>query len=136
MFITRASRHDRADVAGFLGAQGYSGDGVGRGTVFFAREGGVVGSVRLVEVAPQVLVIEDLVVDRQRRRQGIGSRLMQAAMNSRGGALFVRTEPAYSPFFERLGFAEVPAGNVPEAVAAELGGDVPSGGHVVMRARG
>ena len=123
-------------MADFLSGQGYSGDGVARGTLFYAREGGVVGSVRLVEAAPQQLVIHDLVVDRERRRQGIGTSLMQAAMNSRGGVLFVRTEAGYTPFFERLGFAEVPHDGIPEAVVQELAG-VPSGdARVVMRARG
>ena len=136
MFITRASRHDRADVADFLNGQGYSGEGVARGTLFYAREGGVVGSVRLVEAAPQQLVVHDLVVDRDRRRQGIGTSLMQAAMNSRGGVLFVRTEAGYTPFFERLGFARVPDTAIPEAVFRELAGTPSGDGSLVMRARG
>ena len=104
--------------------------------MFFAREGAVVGCVRLVEVAPQTLVVEDMVVDAQRRRRGIGRSLMQAAMNSRGGALYVRTDEAFAPFFERLGFTAVGPGDIPDPVTTYLGGGgAAGGGHTVLRAR-
>jgi N-acetylglutamate synthase-like GNAT family acetyltransferase len=134
VFITRASRHDRDEIVSFLESQGRPGDGGSKGTVFFAREGSIVGAVRLVEVAPQALVIDEMVVDQARRRQGIGTNLMQAAMNSRGGTLYVSTDPAYAAFFNRLGFEEV-AGDAPEPVATHLASSPEDPDAVVMRAR-
>ena len=135
MFITRASRHDRDEIASFLESQGRPRDGGSKGTVFFAREGGIVGAVRLIEVGPQALVVDEMVVDQGRRRQGIGTNLMQAVMNSRGGTLFVSTDPTYAPFFNRLGFEEVTSGDAPEPVVTHLASSPDAPEAVVMRAR-
>jgi N-acetylglutamate synthase-like GNAT family acetyltransferase len=135
VFITRASRHDRSDVGDFLRAQGLGDGGLGAGTVFFAREGGVVGCVRLVEVAPQTLVVDDMVVDGARRRRGIGTSLMQAAMNSRGGTLYAPAGRSCASFFERLGFEEAAPEAVPAPVREHVEASGAPPGHVVMRAR-
>ncbi len=140
MFITRATRHDRADLAEFLDAHGFVDRDLGRGTAFIARDGGIVGSVRLVEVAPQTVVVEDVVVRTDRRREGIGRRLMQAAMNSRGGSLFLSCHGEFVAFYSGSGFAEVTIDDCPEAVVArwrETGDHPAPPGHVhhYMRAR-
>jgi N-acetylglutamate synthase-like GNAT family acetyltransferase len=133
MFITRATRHDKGDVAEFLESQGWSGASLARGAAFFARDGVVVGCLRVVEVEPQTVVLDDVVVERARRRQGIGSSLVKAAMNSRGGTLYARCEPPYRRFFERFGFEEVAEDDVPPSVAGELGSATRAG--LYLRAR-
>jgi predicted N-acetyltransferase YhbS len=141
VFITKATRHDRADIAQFLAANGFGGGDVARGATFFARDGGVIGSIRLVEVEPGAVVVDDMVVAAERRRQGIGTSLVRAAMNSRGGALFVRCPSEHRPFFESVGFATVPEGDLPGAVRDYLGArdhlDGPPGGpdRLFMKAR-
>ena len=134
MFITRASRHDRADIEEFLEGEGWTGANLRNGATFFARDGGVVGCLRLVEVEPRAVVVEDMVVARARRREGIGRSLMQAAMNSRGGTLYVRCAEDLVAAFERLGFARVDDGDVPPSVRSHMAAASRSGG-VALKAR-
>ena len=139
MFITRASRHDRADIQAFLEAHDWEAD-LTKGATFFARDGGVVGSVRLIEVEPRVVVIDDMVVDAGRRREGIGRALMQAAMNSRGGTLYLCCHDEHIAFYEKFGFVQVEEAELPEPVRSYLieAGDLPSSEehpHLFMRAR-
>ena len=135
MFITRASRHDKPDVAEFLEAQGWTGADLGKGSVFFARDGAIVGCLRLVEMEPGTVVVEDVVVAEGRRGEGIGRSLVQAAMNSRGGTLYLRCHREVVPFFERLGFAQVARDGMPGSVLDHLGDVAPERPHVFMKAR-
>ncbi len=116
MFITRATRHDRADLAEFLAAHDFGDADLTEGTAFVARDGGIVGCARLIEVAPQTVVVEDVVVRTDRRDEGIGRRLMQAAMNSRGGTLFLCCHPEGLGFYSHFGFTEVAIEDCPDAV--------------------
>lgn len=117
MFITRATRHDRADRVAFFESNEWDyHQGHLKETSFIARDGGIVGNVTLLEVDPQTLIIEDMVVDEPRRGQGIGRRLMQAAMNSRGGKLYLCTHPEEKGFYETLGFTEMPFDELPERI--------------------
>lgn len=127
MFITRATRHDKADIEDFLRANEWC-EELGKGVTFFARDGGVVGCVRLVEAAPQTVVVEDMVVDGSRRGQGIGTSLMQAAMNSRGGTLYLTSHEETLRFYGRLGFEAMPPEELPERVRGyfEAEGDLPT----------
>lgn len=139
MFITRATRHDRADLDDFYARNEWE-PVPAAGTSFLARDGGVVGAARLIEVAPQALVVEDAVVDRPRRREGIGTSVMRAAMNSRGGTLYLSCHPDALEFYGRLGFAEVDFESLPQPVAEYFRstGDYPTKpGHVhhFMKAR-
>lgn len=139
MFVTRATRHDRSDLEHFYAASEWEAD-PSRGTSFFARDGGIVGAARLVEVGPQMVVVDDVVVDRNRRNQGIGSAVMRAAMNSRGGRLFLCCHPEALGFYEKLGFAQVDFASLPDEVAAYFRevGDFPTAAdhvHLFLRAR-
>lgn len=116
MFITRATRHDKADVKEFYAANEWHDADAGEGVTFLAREGQVAGCVRLIEIAPQKIIVEDVVVAAERRGQGLGRSLMQAAMNSRGGALYLCTHPETLGFYEKLGFTEMAFDDlIPEA---------------------
>lgn len=117
MFITRATRHDQADRVEFFESHEWDyHKGDLKEVAFIARDGGIVGNVTLLEVDPQTLIVEDVVVEEKRRGEGIGRKLMQAAMNSRGGKLFLCTHPEEVGFYEKLGFADVPFDELPERI--------------------
>lgn len=106
MFITRATRHDFAELQGLLKPSGGDPEvDLKEGTAFIARDGGIIGCLRVVEVEPRTVVIDNVLVVEPRRGDGIGTRLMQTAMNSRGGKLYVCCHEERIPFYERLGFA-------------------------------
>jgi N-acetylglutamate synthase-like GNAT family acetyltransferase len=132
VFITRGTRHDLGDVEELLESQGWEHSELKKGTTFVAREGAVIGCVRLIEVAPNAVVIDDVVVREDKRGRGIGKQLMQAAMNSRGGTLYLCCHEQHVPFYERFDFKEVPAATLPDPVANyfdEAGDLTPPAGH-------
>ena len=114
MFISRASRHDRGDIMELLESHGWDDADLSRGVTFFAREGVVTGCVQLVEVAPQQIVVDNVLVRDGHRGKGTGERLMQAAMNSRGGTLYLCCHPERLGFYSRLGFTELSFDALPE----------------------
>jgi N-acetylglutamate synthase-like GNAT family acetyltransferase len=118
MFITRVSRHDRSDLEEFFKAHDWDDPHLDKGVGFIARDGGIVGALRVIEVEPNVVIIEDVVVKADRRGSGIGAQLMQAAMNSRGGRLLLCCHPERIAFYERLGFAEAPFEELPASARA------------------
>ena len=124
MFITRATRHDQADRIEFFERHGWDyHKGHLKEVAFIARDGGIVGNCTLLEVDPQTLIVEDVVVDEARRREGIGRRLMEAAMNSRGGKLYLCTHPEEKPFYEKLGFTEIPFDELPDQIRSLMEAD-------------
>lgn len=140
MFITRASRHDKADLREFYESQDWHDADVDEGVVFMARDGEIVAGLRLIEVAPQTVVVEDVVVRDGRRREGIGTRIMQAAMNSRGGTLYLSTHDAEREFYKHFGFDEIDIADAPEEVVEfwRKTGDYPYSAdhvHYFMKAR-
>jgi N-acetylglutamate synthase-like GNAT family acetyltransferase len=128
MFITRASRRDHDEIAEFYQSQDWGGEDLTKGVAFIARQGPIIGTVRLIEVAPQTVIVEDVVVHKDHRRSGIGAQLMRAAMNSRGGTLYLCTHGDTIAFYERFEFAERPFDSLPEPVQAyfRATGDYPS----------
>lgn len=128
MFITRATRHDKADLEEFFHAEEWDDPVLDRGTAFIARDGGIVGNVRLIPMEPETHVVEDVLVRSDRRGEGLGEGLMRAAMNSKGGTLYLCCHPERLRFYKDLGFAELPFDELPETVRAyfEEHGDAPS----------
>jgi N-acetylglutamate synthase-like GNAT family acetyltransferase len=117
MFITKASRHDKADIEEFLKNEwDREKFDVDRGTAFVAREGAILGHARLIELTPTMLVVEEVVVKGDKRRQGIGTRVMEAAMNNKGGKLFLCCHEDTIPFYETLGFSRVTFDELPPEV--------------------
>lgn len=132
MFITRATRHDLGDVQELMESNKWDVPDLKKGTTFMARDGKIVGCVRLIEVAPNHLVMDDVLVDESRRGEGIGRRLMEAAMNSRGGTLYLCCHDRQIGFYERFGFKQIPADTMPEPIAnhfADDGSLTPPEGH-------
>ena len=130
MFISRATRHDLSDIEDLLRRHDWKVSDQKAGTFFFAREGAVVGCIRFIEVAPQKVIVQDMLVDAQRRGQGVGEQLMSAAMNSRGGTLYLRCYDDLVPYYERFDFAALGHDELPEPVldffdeAGPLEGDI------------
>ncbi|MDQ3958395.1 MAG: GNAT family N-acetyltransferase [Actinomycetota bacterium] len=117
MFVTRATRHDRADIEQLYEEHGWGGaHDLGKGTAFIARDGGVVGALRVVEVEPNTLVIDGVLVKDGRRNEGIGRRLMTTAMTSRGGTMYLCCHDDRLRFYGHFGFAEIPVEEAPESV--------------------
>lgn len=117
MFITRATRHDQADRLQFFAEHEWDHhSGTLKEIPFIARDGGIVGNVSLLEVDPQTLIVEDVVVHKDRRGEGIGRGLMQAAMNSRGGTLYLCCHPETVGFYAKFGFTEKPFDELPERI--------------------
>jgi N-acetylglutamate synthase-like GNAT family acetyltransferase len=107
MFVTRATRHDKADILELLATNGWEDSDIDRGKMWIARDGKVAGVVRLVEVAPQTVVVDDMLVREDRRGEGIGRRVLEAAMMGMGGTLYLCCHPEYVSFYEKFGFTEV-----------------------------
>jgi N-acetylglutamate synthase-like GNAT family acetyltransferase len=106
---------------------------VSKGTTFIAKAGKTVGVIRLIEVAPQTVVIDQVLVREDKRGEGIGGRLMQTAMNSRGGSLYLACHDDAIEFYKRFGFSLVSPDTLPEPVSeymAEVGDLTPPEGHV------
>jgi len=116
MFISRATRHDLSDIEDLLQRHDWKVSDLKAGTFFFAREGAVIGCIRFIEVAPQTVIVQDMVVDAERRGQGVGEQLMKAAMNSRGGTLYLRCYDDLTAYYARFGFEATPQDNLPEPV--------------------
>ena len=142
MFITRASRRDRDDLKEFYASQDWGDVRVEEGVAFFAREGTISGAIRLAETEPNVVMVDDVVVREDKRGQGLGKALMQAAMNSRGGTLFLVCHPPVTDFYESFGFTAVEYEELPQSIKdyIERDGDAPhqleeGHEHVFMTAR-
>ena len=129
MFITRASRHDKGDIGEFLERHGWPVGDIDQGVFFFARDGAIAGSVRFIEVAPQTLVVQDMVVERSRRGQGIGKELLEGAMSNRGGTLYLRCLDDLSGYYtSHFSFVEVEEPELPDGVRAHFEAAGPLGG--------
>ena len=133
MFITRATRHDRDDIQQLLAAQGWTDSDLSEGVTYFARDGGVIGCIRLIEVEPQTVVVDDVLVAETHRGQGIGGDLMKAAMNAKGGVLYLCCHDEHIGFYQGFGFSQRQPDDLPETVRAyfeRTGALDPGPGHV------
>ncbi|MGH2730843.1 MAG: GNAT family N-acetyltransferase [Actinomycetota bacterium] len=140
MFITRATRREHADVMELLTEHERGDADLAEGVTFIAREGAVVGCVRVVEVEPRTVVVDNVLVHAERRGEGVGRRLMETAMNSRGGTLYLCCHDDVIPFYAKFGFTLVALDEAPHSVVAywEKIGDIPTDPnhvHHYMKAR-
>ena len=133
MFVTRSTRHDKADIQELWDATDNADADVNEGKIFIARDGAVVGTVRMIEVAPQTVVVDNVVVREDRRGEGIGRQIMQAAMNSIGGKLYLCCHDNALDFYGHFGFTKTSTDDLPEAAVEYFNrtGDLnPPEGHV------
>lgn len=140
MFITRATRHDHADIKELLTTRGWEDADLKEGEAYVARQGAIVGCIRLVEVAPQTLVLDDVLVHEDKRGTGLGRALMEATLNAKGGTLYLCCHDDVIPFYAKFGFAVTPLEDTPAEVQSYWVkvGDIPSDDgheHFFMTAR-
>jgi N-acetylglutamate synthase-like GNAT family acetyltransferase len=135
MFVTRAGRHDRADLKEFIEAQRGGEVDISEGTAMIAREGSIVGCIRLIEVESGTLVYDDVLVA-ESHEETVAKQLIQAAMNNKGGTIFTAVPAAEIDFLSSFGFAPIDRGEVPEPVAEYWSSHQPaSEGLVYLKAR-
>ncbi len=116
MFVTRAGRHDRADLKEFIEARRGGEVDISEGTAMIAREGSIVGCIRLIEVESGTLVYDDVLVAED-RDEAVAKQLIQAAMNNQGGTIFTAVPAAQTDLFSSFGFAPVDHAEAPKPVA-------------------
>lgn len=128
MFIARASRHDRDELKELIESQGWDPTHLAEGTTLIARDGPIAGCVRLVEIEPRTVMVDDVLVREDKRGQGLGQRLMQAAMNNRGGTLYLCCHDDVLGFYDKFGFTQMPYDELPQSVRDyfERVGDYPT----------
>jgi N-acetylglutamate synthase-like GNAT family acetyltransferase len=133
MFVTRAGRHDRAELKEFIESRRGGEVDTTQGTAMIAREGSIIGCIRLIELESGTLVYDDVLVA-EGRDEGVAKQLIQAAMNNKGGTIFTAVPGAQSELFTGLGFGPIEVSNVPEPVREYW--DSHAGGRLVyLRAR-
>ena len=134
MLVTRASRHDKADLKEFV--ESIRGEEVDTslGTAMIAREGAVIGCIRLVEVADGVLVYDDLLVA-PGRDGAVAKQLVQAALNNRGGTVYAALPEDLSAIVVELGFSRIDRSECPPPVAGYWEAHAGSQDLVYLRAR-
>ena len=116
MFVTRAGRHDRSDLKEFIEARRGGEVDISEGTAMIAREGSIVGCIRLIEVESNTLVYDDVLIA-EGRDEAVAKQLVQAAMNNKGGTIFTAVPAAETDFFSSFGFAPIDRADAPEPVA-------------------
>lgn len=140
MFITRATRHDRGDIVDLLKTRAWDDADVSEGAWYIARHGVVIGCVQVVEVAPQTVVVDNVLVHQDQRGKGVGEALIKAAMNAKGGTMYLCCHEENVAFYERFGFAALDVDQCPGEVVAywnKVGDHPTEEGHVhfFMKAR-
>jgi N-acetylglutamate synthase-like GNAT family acetyltransferase len=135
MFVTRGGRHDRADLQEFIEAQRGGEVDISEGTAMIAREGSIVGCIRLIEVESGTLVYDDVLVA-EGHDETVAKQLIQAAMNNKGGTIFAAVPAAETEFFSTFGFAPIDRSDAPQPVAEYWSSHPgPGGGLVHLKAR-
>ena len=116
MFVTRAGRHDRSDLKEFIEARRGGEVDIAEGTAMIAREGSIVGCIRLIEVESGTLVYDDVLIA-EGRDEAVAKQLIQAAMNNKGGTIFTSVSAGETDLFSSFGFAPIDPADAPEPVA-------------------
>jgi len=115
MFVTRAGRHDRSDLKEFIESRRGGEVDIAEGTAMIAREGSIIGCIRLIEVESGTLVYDDVLVA-EGRDETVAKQLIQAAMNNKGGTIFVAAPAAETGLFAEFGFAPIDRSDAPVPV--------------------
>ncbi len=135
MFVTRAGRHDRSDLKEFIEARRGGEVDMTEGTAMIAREGSIIGCIRLIDVDSGTLVYDDVLVA-EGRDETVAKQLIQAAMNNKGGTIFAAVPANETDLFAGFGFAPIDQSDAPEPVTAYWAFHDRSGGDLVhLRAR-
>jgi N-acetylglutamate synthase-like GNAT family acetyltransferase len=117
MFVTRAGRHDKSDLKEFIEARRGGEVDISEGTAMIAREGSIVGCIRLIEVESGSIVYDDVLIA-EGRDEAVAKQLIQAAMNNQGGPIFTAVQTAKTDLFSSFGFAPIDRAEAPASVGA------------------
>ena len=117
MFVTRAGRHDKADLKDFIEKATGAEVDLTLGTAMIAREGVIIGCIRLIEVEPGTLVFDDVLVAKG-RDLAIAKQLIQAALNNQGGTVYAGVDETVAALFDDFGFAPIERSEAPAGVTA------------------
>ncbi|HZK50836.1 MAG TPA: hypothetical protein VFD47_04645 [Actinomycetota bacterium] len=135
MFVTRAGRHDRSDLKEFIESRRGGEVDITEGTAMIAREGSIIGCIRLIEVDSGTLVYDDVLVA-EGRDETVAKQLIQAAMNNKGGTIFAAVPANGIDLFTDFGFTRIDQSDAPEPVTAYWASHDRSGGDLVyLKAR-
>jgi N-acetylglutamate synthase-like GNAT family acetyltransferase len=118
LFVTRAGRHDKTDLKEFIEKETGAEVELSLGTAMIAREGVIIGCVRLIEVEPGTLVFDDVLVAKGRDRAAIAKQLVQAALNNQGGTVYAGVGETVAPLFDDFGFVSIERSEAPAGVIA------------------
>ena len=103
--IGRAGPEDFPAIETLLRSHEWDVKDLNEGEAFVARDDGeVIGVVRVIEVAPRMFVVDDVLMHRDRRGTGVGASLMREAMGDRSGDFYLVCHDERVPFYSRLGF--------------------------------
>lgn len=80
------------------------------------REGGVVGSLQLVDCGEGAVLLDAVVVGESRRGQGTGAAMIRAVLAGRQADWWLECRAERMPFYARLGFEEVERSGLPPGV--------------------
>jgi N-acetylglutamate synthase-like GNAT family acetyltransferase len=117
VFVTRASRREVDEIKEFYDRNDWDPVDFSKGQAYIARQGSILATLLMVSVG-HVTVIDDVLVDEDRRKEGIGTTLINAAMNNRGGTLWLCCHDYTVGYYERFGFEVVERDQLPEEIFA------------------
>jgi len=135
LFVTRVGRHDKADLKDFIERESGAEVDLSLGTAMIAREGVIIGCIRLIEVEPGTLVFDDVLVA-EGRDLAIAKQLIQAALNNQGGTVYVTVDETAAALFDDFGFAPIDRDEAPAGVTAYWdSAPSPAGSSTYLKAR-
>lgn len=115
MRITHARNEDAIEILDLLAQRGWDEQfDFERGTIFIAGDQEVVGCLQITALDDAIAVLDLLLVDKQRRREGIGTALVRSALTEYPQEIYVSCRQDAVRFYERFEFTLL-AGGVDQA---------------------
>ena len=139
MFVTRASRREIDEIKEFYDRNDWDPVDFSNRQAYIARQGPILATLLMLPVG-DATVIDDVLVDKDRRKEGIGTALMNTAMNNKGGTLWLCCHDYTIGYYERFGFEVVERDQLPDEIHAHFTqdgtfDDSEDHYHYVMKAR-
>ena len=111
MQIRRAEVRDLQDVRSLLTTRGWGAEfNPDRGITYIALDSSVIGCVQVIDVGRGHMVLDMVLVDESRRRQGIGTALVETVIADHPRNLYVSCRQDAVAFYEALGFTLLTGG--------------------------
>ncbi len=118
--FTRANETAEETILGHRHEAGWERTSL-EGEIWVATDGSVVvGSLQLVDIADDIVLVDAVVVPESRRGEGIGGELMRRVLTTREAEWWLECREERIAFYRCLGFALVAASEVPAPLRAYL----------------